>query len=395
MKARIIKRMKVEKGLIKGALKWKGGIAKKWKFYRLGRLAIKRGVVSFRIERIAGEYTKDYYEYQGASKAEKKWVYGEGILSHKIASYGITKENIQNYMSDFEFYKWSNYANQEFSELFDHKLNTFYLLNPFKEHMPRHHYFIYKGKILPIGGQNQYSGTWEDVVALAAKGPLALKASRGGSGKGFCKLVSREGSLFCNDQEITKGEAEQLIRGLEDYIVTDYIRPHSMFRKLFGEDSFAVLRVVMVYDENDGPQMTGATLRIGCSETGIVTDKKGTIYCGVNLQEGKLFGATKKEDEDMLITRPCPRHPDTDVEINGNAIPHWEDLKSLVSGMSSFLPMLPYLVMDIIPDESGFKVLEINSHGQVRIIELFYPFWENKYNRRLFGMNHVTDGKGE
>ena len=48
--------------------------------------------------------------------------------------------------------------------------------------------------------------------------------------------------------------------------------------------------------------------------------------------------------------------------------------------------MTPYLVMDIIPTENGFSILEINSHGQVANVEPFYPFAANKYNKRAFNI---------
>ncbi len=34
--------------------------------------------------------------------------------------------------------------------------------------------------------------------------------------------------------------------------------------------------------------------------------------------------------------------------------------------------------------DDGFKIMEINSHGQVRNVEPFFPFRKNKYNLRAF-----------
>ena len=70
--------------------------------------------------------------------------------------------------------------------------------------------------------------------------------------------------------------------------------------------------------------------------------------------------------------------------MSGFVIPRWEDLRKLVLNVSAYLAVTPYLVMDIIPTEKGFSILEINSHGQVGNMEPFYPFFENKYNRRAF-----------
>ena len=54
--------------------------------------------------------------------------------------------------------------------------------------------------------------------------------------------------------------------------------------------------------------------------------------------------------------------------------------------VSRHLAMTPYLVMDIIPTDDGFKILEINSHGQVKSVEAYYPFLLNEYNRKVFNI---------
>ena len=145
------------------------------------------------------------------------------------------------------------------------------------------------------------------------------------------------------------------------------------------------MRIIAIYDENDGPQITAVILRLGCKNAGVVTDFSGTIYVGLTLDEGKSFEPIYKENE--YCYRKIKNHPDTGVNLEGFQVENWEELKKLVKDVCGYVPMTPYLCVDIIPTDDGFAILEINSHGQVRVIEPHYPFLSNKYNKKLFKIN--------
>ena len=138
----------------------------------------------------------------------------------------------------------------------------------------------------------------------------------------------------------------------------------------------------MIYDKEEGSKFTASLIRLGCKEAGVVTDYHGTIYCGLKLDNGESFKPIYREDDDTFI--PCPTHPDTGKNLIGDIVPDWDELKRFVTEISEYIPMTPYLIMDTVPTDDGFSILEINSHGQLRILEPFYPFLKNKYNRKIF-----------
>ncbi len=108
------------------------------------------------------------------------------------------------------------------------------------------------------------------------------------------------------------------------------------------------------------------------------------------LDEGKLFQPEFMEKD--LLYNPCELHPDTGCALEGHVVPHWDELVKLCKSISEYIPMTPYLVVDIIPTQDGFSILEINSHGQVRKIQPFYPFCENKYNCKVFNIERYIAG---
>lgn len=366
------------------AIKYKGSIKRKIKYFCFTRLLQRKGVVLSRIDRVADLYTKDFFDYKGTSLLEKKWAYKHGFSSYKMSPwYGVSASNYKNYISDFDFYSKKNYISKtEISSWFENKMNTYYLLAPFKKYMPRHYYSILDGRVMPIDVDKKGDGSIDDIISLIEERPIAAKACHGGHGVGFYKLSFDGDSFWINGKASNRERLRDCLSSLNDYIITEYCSPNDSLAELAGNDAFSVLRVITVFDKEDGPQVTCVIIRLGCRVAGITSDYDGTIYCGLTLDEGRFFKPLYRVSESQYDL--IHSHPDTGKALEGFVLPDFSKLKNLSIQVSRYLPFTPYLVMDIIPSREGFKILEINSHGQVRIVEPFYPFCANEYNRRVF-----------
>ena len=196
---------------IKLAMKFKGSVSQKFKYLSFLRLAWKNGVARSRWGRIADMYVDDYYNYQGASKQEKKWAYTHGFSSYKLSEwYGITKDNYSDYMSDFVFYNPRYYIHTpELKALYEHKCCTYFTLQPFKESMPRHYFFLREGRVIPLDVTDKNDYDVASIIALIKERPIVAKACVGGHGLGFFKLVHAkdEGIFIVNDKQ-SKTEEE-------------------------------------------------------------------------------------------------------------------------------------------------------------------------------------------
>ena len=372
---------------VSSSMKYEGPIGHKVKYLSFLLLARKNRVASSRWKRIAEMYTDDFFNFSETSREEKEWAYKHGFSSYKMSDwYGVTKDNYQSFMSDFVFYQPQNYIQtRALMTVYEHKCCTFFALQPFKESMPRHYFFIRKGRVVPLDVNDKRDYCITSIVPLIKEKPIAAKSCVGGHGLGFFKLVysKDEGKFIINDNQTnTEEELVSLLSRLDNYIITDFESPKKEYVELCGSNAFAVIRVITVFDSNDGPQLTAALIRLGCKESGVTTDYKGTIYCGITLDDGVTFKPLIRTTDDLCA--PCPEHPDTHKPLSGVSIPNWEDLKKLVLDVSGYLAVTPYLVIDIVPTEKGFSILEINSHGQVRNMEPFYPFFENEYNKKVF-----------
>lgn len=358
-------------------------LVRRIKYIKFAEMAQQSGVVDFRIDRVATEYTMDFFDGGGKESPDKQYLYKYGLATYKANWYGITKENCNHFLSDYDFYNIENYLNLKFSFWFDHKLSTYYLLRPFIDSIPIHYYYVKDGIYLPIDRRFTevgFSHTVEDVIKLIQAKPLIAKSCVGGHGEGLYKLSYVNEIYQINQSPVAESEIMQVLKSLDDYIITEYVSPHEELVRLVGADSFAVLRLTVFYDASDGPQLTSARIRLGCKKAGIRTDYDGTIYSGLTLETGKMFGSVIRTNE--YLYEKCPTHPDTGLQLDNNMIPNWGDLLKLIYEISYYLPMTPQLDFDIIPTNTGFSILEINSHGQ--FIESYYPFRENEYNLKMY-----------
>lgn len=73
--------------ILKRLIKYPGGLMHKIKYLEMANLAYKNDVIDFRIDRIATEYTEDFFKHNEVSKEEKKWAYSKGLAYYKMVWY--------------------------------------------------------------------------------------------------------------------------------------------------------------------------------------------------------------------------------------------------------------------------------------------------------------------
>ena len=61
------------------------------------------------------------------------------------------------------------------------------------------------------------------------------------------------------------------------------------------------------------------------------------------------------------VITPCPVHPDTQEKIEGT-LPHWDEVLRVIPELCRYISPLEYLGFDVVMTDSGFKILEINTH---------------------------------
>ena len=104
--------------------------------------------------------------------------------------------------------------------------------------------------------------------------------------------------------------------------------------------------------------------RFGTSINGGASNlSSGGVGVGFDFQTGKY------NDFAIRYKRYCSdgewyikKHPDTNYEWGGKALPNWKNVKNKIEDICNHISSLDYLGLDIIITEEGMKLCEINSH---------------------------------
>ena len=365
-------------------IRHKGGISCKLRFFKYARMARKKGVIWFRVERVAADYTNAWYEMKDMPEKEKNWYIEHGYNPAKKYFCGVTPDNYKKYISDFEFYKSSSYKNASSVLWFDNKLNTYYLLKPFSEFLPKHYYYANDGVMYPLDVETKCNASSVVIVELIKqKKEIAAKKCFGGHGEGFYKLEYNGDNFIANGKAISENEMAGLIAKLNGYIITDFVRPAKWIREMAGEDAFCVMRVMTIYNE-EGPHFERLMARLGSKKAGPTQAGHDFIYIGID-EEGVIFNPFYEYSDYEWKSIKC--HPETKNKIEGEKMQNMDKLKKLVTDVAGYLPTTPYLIFDIIPTDDSFFILEINSHGQPFNFEPFHPVKESENFRKLFNLS--------
>lgn len=333
---------------------------------------------------------RDDKHWEGTTRAQKRWAWKRGFASYRIQQYGLTNENADQFLSDYE-YAWVNRINNTYRLLVDDKLAMRYSLDEAKELMPKYYYFIanrlYKDDSLVIRDlpdlPEGYGCTMEDIFRLIReKGKLAFKANAGTHGDGFYKLEYVDGKYLVNEQESDEEEITELINDIKStYCLSEIVEAHHQISEIYP-NALSTIRVMVINRDIDNPVIEHAYMRIGSSKTG-VTDNigYGGICCYVDKDTGRYYGAQNVIDH---VFHSCPIHPDTGVEIEGY-IPNWDKVREGIIKTAKMIPQIEYMGYDIAITEDGFRIIEINTHQDLHK----YPEYPESVRNYLKGKCHL------
>lgn len=296
--------------------------------------------------------------------AEKKWAHERGFLSYHIKQYGLTEDNWRDCLSDRD-YKWLRPLNNEYRKLLWDKVTLRYCLDKYRRYLPEYYYHIVprngKTELLKMPDCPEYLPRSLDglLELLRERKLLAMKPTVGSHGIGFYRLGFDGERYTVNGEEKTGSEMLTFFASLNDYYnISEYIVMHSALRKIYSEVACTV-RIMVINRSGLDPVIENAYFRIGTKSTGF-TDNIGSggVFAYVDEKTGFFHDAEVIKEH---VISPCPLHPDTGAKIEGY-LPHWDEVLSVIPEVCRYISPLEYLGFDVVITDSGFKILEINTH---------------------------------
>lgn len=333
------------------------------------------GLVPYQSVRWLEDMAKDLLQRNGVPLTTKFWAYRNGFLSYRIPQYGITPENRTQFISDFE-YRWLRHINKKYKYWLEDKISIKYVAAEFNEHLPGYYYYTSQrggqAHLIPMMDRpDGYGDTFDDVLRLARdRGVLALKPDEGSHGDGFYRLGYEDGGYTLNGEPATGDEVLAIISDPQNrYLITEFIVMHPELARIYPQ-SVNTVRVTVFKKDGVTPEIGNAYLRVGSSASGFVDNTAaGGLLVEVDIESGR-YGNAQTLDGGRVV--PCPRHPDTDVLMEG-VLPNWESAKAKVLEMAASIPQLEYLGFDLALTEDSFKLPEINRFPDFPRIDKLTP----------------------
>ena len=327
----------------------------------------------------------DFLHTKSTNIFQKIWCWRHGFQSFRIQQYGLTKENYKNFLSDYQ-YHWLNRINNGYQIWINDKTTTRYVMEPYKQYLAKYYYDIIKmsGETcikalqdIPEGFEPSFDGIFK---LLRQEKLLALKPSSGTHGDGFYRMEYADGKYLINGKEMTEDEIVGMISGFKSvYVITEYLFMHHELKKIYP-NAVNTIRVAVVNQSAYEPKIMQTYMRIGSSKSGF-TDNVGYggICAKIDTATGRYYCAEQLRNHKFT---PCPKHPDTGVEIEG-IVPNWDYMCEGVLNICRFMPELEYLGFDIAITDDGFKIIEINIHQDLHKVAEHSPEFKQFYQDKL------------
>ena len=327
----------------------------------------------------------DFLHTKSTNIFQKIWCWRHGFQSFRIQQYGLTKENYKNFLSDYQ-YHWLNRINNGYQIWINDKTTTRYVMEPYKQYLAKYYYDIIKmsGETcikalqdIPEGFEPSFDGIFK---LLRQEKLLALKPSSGTHGDGFYRMEYADGKYLINGKEMTEDDIVGMISGFKSvYVITEYLFMHHELKKIYP-NAVNTIRVAVVNQSAYEPKIMQTYMRIGSSKSGF-TDNVGYggICAKIDTATGRYYCPEQLRDHKFT---PCPKHPDTGVEIEG-IVPNWDYMCEGVLNICRFMPELEYLGFDIAITDDGFKIIEINIHQDLHKVAEHSPEFKQFYQDKL------------
>ena len=334
------------------------------------------------------DFIKDFKNGDRTTLKQKIWSYKRGFTSANMINYGLNDGNYKVYLSDWDYYKMFPLNNNYVSWIND-KLTTKYILSKYNEYQPQYYYYLKKNKVLATmdSPETEKLSVSSITELLKEKGRLAFKQEAGSLGVGFYKVEFVDDIFYVNGEASSEEELIELINSLDGYLVTEFILAHKDIDKVYPGIANSI-RLMVIKDGNKPSQLCNAFIRFGSDETeGVDNASAGGLFSIIDIKYGSFEKGHRIVNGEL---EHFDEHPDTMVSIKGT-LPDWEPIIAKVLEISDYIGQLSWMGFDVVITDDGFKILEINSHQDIKWYQHFYPLLEDNPASEFLNKNLKKD----
>jgi hypothetical protein len=279
-------------------------------------------------------------------------------------------------------------ANEPHRYLLDDKLSQHWMLADTPENRPTAYGLIERGYVHGVAGSTFEGGAVPIDEWLPSKlreeSPLVLKYLRGEAGKQVLVCDVDEKGFLLNERRVSESELCAELEPLTGYLVTEYVHQHEYADTLYPH-SPNTIRILTIWDDDRRELLVPAAVqRIGTERSRPVDNFSiGGLSAEIDPETGTLSQAARYPRSGGVSWYST--HPDTDVQIEGVTVPHWDRIQSVVTSLATNATNIPIIGWDVLLDESSVPiVLEANTGTHFDVLQLHRPLLHDPDVARVF-----------
>ena len=324
---------------------------------------------------------KDLKDEFPISFLKKIQLWRKGFLAEKHTLYQFDKNNYKYYFSDYHA-SISRNINEPFNDLLTNKLVFSEVIGKVLK-VPQTFGWIFNGIYYPRDESNIEN-------LLLTNENIVIKSVNGGGGKDvfIIKKERKKDFVINNNKRLQKEELIQFIFTLNNFIVTEFIKP-SFFSESLNKDTINTMRIITLMDpKTNKPFIARAVQRIGVKTSAPMDNfTKGGLSASIDLETGILSDATS-HPINTTHTR-YSSHPDTGFKFEGQVIPNWNDIKNEILNAVGELPMLKCVGWDFLLSDKGLIAIEGNHHPDPDVLQGHEPLLTDERIKSFYKFHKI------
>ena len=300
----------------------------------------------------------------------------DGDSDYRKKGFSISESNLYNFkVNDYREYitTWESYQprlqKNEYSVLSDNKY-LFYMTFGKYIKTPKVYGIIRNGKITGIEGEDLTIDTLHSFI-IQNNGAV-IKDATGSDGFDVYVLRAEDGKIRYRGKVIDQAKLENIASSFRDAVIQEIICQGEFENTLFP-NSINTVRVISVKKkDSDEHEIIGALQRIGNKRSEPVDNfNQGGGSALIDLKTGRLGKMSTVFSVDDKNNRIFySNHPDTGAKIEGEYIPNWDKLSSIVSDITRKIPFFKYIAWDFVVQDDGFALIEINLKSSLNVFQI-------------------------
>lgn len=329
-------------------------------------------------------YVKHLFQHRHKITVGKSiWALSKGFLPESIVHYSDFVRYPRNeYINDWQTYTKAIRINSGYNEVMNNKLMFYDMMRPTGK-TPKVYGYLAKGGVVLF---EQKNATIDNLINLIKEEKsLFFKRFEGGSGEGIFKAEYKQEKYWIDRKEYSQVDLKKYFKSLSGILIMECLYNRADYAvKIFPKTLNTVKILTMIDPENNKAFIAGAFQRFG-TESSYPLDNMslGGISCLVNIESGKLetsYAYDKALDKECIVEK----HPNTNEQILGITLPHWDQVKEEILEIANRYSYLKYVAWDLTLTEDSFIIIEGNANSETWGFQLGRPLLKNPDVKKFY-----------